>query len=380
VFKTSARANQATLATPSTITDTNITGAAHFQFLDALRGLASAWVVLFHLTVSSTLPAVTGGVPGFLWATIFGRGGLGVAVFFVLSGFVICHSLRRGLGSGPELGTYLLRRAIRLTPPYWAAIGVAVAVHGLAAAVNHESFAPGGAPLSVGRVLSHLFYLEGLVGHEYLNDVFWTLTVEMQFYIILGVFLMGVTVLGRGRPRTFTVSVWGAAALTLAGVRFDGDPQTTFVPLFYAFFLGAIVYWAWTARIGYGIVAVYLGVLGLLFVERPDAFLATTILTGGLMLAAAATNDGLARWLSAPPFQFLGRISYSLYLTHVPVQGAVLLAVVNVAGTGPTAVVLAAVLSTVASLVAALVFWRAIERPAMRWSSSLKKPNPVDTR
>ena len=346
---------------------------AHFQFVDALRGLAALWVVLFHLTVSTALPAVTGGVAGFVWGTLFGRGALGVAVFFVLSGFVIAHSLRRGLHSLGAFATFLVRRVIRLTPPYWAAIGLAIAMNGLASVVNHKSFAPGGGALSPARIASHLVYLEGLLRYHYINDVFWTLTIEMQFYVVLALFLLAGGVATRIHPAAFEVLVWVAGAAAVAGSRFGGDHQVTFVPTFYSFFLGVVVYWAWTNRISQLIVPVFASSLIVLFAQRSDAFLAASVLTGLALAAAAWSGRGLSRWLSARPLQFLGRTSYSLYLVHVPVQGAALVAVTRALGTGPAAVVTAAVVSTAVSLVAAAAFWPIVERPAMRWSRARKE-------
>lgn len=348
--------------------------AEHFKFPDALRGLASLWVVLYHLTISATLPTVAaGGAVGLLWNTVFGYGGLGVAVFFVLSGFVIAHSLRRWLDGGVQLGNYLIRRVIRLSPPYWAAIVFALVIHGLAARVNHEPFAPGGAPLTGPRVLSHAVYLEGLVGHHYINDVFWTLTLEMQFYLVLGLFLAGVGRFAPNRPRLFTGSTATLAALALVGARSGLASHVTFIPLFYSFLLGALVYWVWIGRVHRAVLVANLVALGGLFAFRTDAFLATSALTGVALLVAAHTRS-LGTWLAARPFQFLGRISYSLYLVHVPVLGAVVLAVVKVAGTGPAAVVAASALAMAASIAASAVFWWAVEKPSTRWSAAMKQP------
>lgn len=362
----------------------------HFAFPDALRGLASLWVVLFHLTIISNLPVVTDrGLVGLLWHTIFGYGGLGVAVFFVLSGFVIAHSLRHWLDGRVQLGNYLIRRVVRLSPPYWAAIVFAIVVHAMAARVNQEPFAPGGAPLTVARLVSHVFYLEGLVGHVYINDVFWTLTLEMQFYLVLGLFLAGLARLA-ARPAgaagavgtgPFTGAVAVLALASVAGSWSGLATQVTFVPLFYSFLLGAVAYWTWIRRVHPALLAGFLVLLAGSFAVRPNAFLATSILTA-LALQVAAYGNRLGTWLAAGPFQFLGRISYSLYLVHVPVLGAVVVAVLKVMGDGPAAVVAASVGGITASVVASSVFWWAIERPSTRWSAALKpssapRPRPA---
>jgi peptidoglycan/LPS O-acetylase OafA/YrhL len=349
----------------------------HFHLLDSMRGLAALWVVLFHLTISTSMPPLRRGIGGFVWGTVFGRGALGVAVFFVLSGFVISHSLRRGLASGQAVSSFAVRRVVRLTPPYWAAIVVAVAVHALAVVVNHEPFAPGGAPLSGARVAGHLFYLEGLLGQRYIDNVFWTLSVEMQFYVVLALFLvLAHLVVGR-HPTSFRPLVWILAVLTLAGARSGLATQVTFVPLLYSFVLGAVVYWVHSGRLRHLDLMAYLMALATLFAWQPDAFLGASIVTGTI-IAAASAADGLAGWLSGRWLRFLGRISYSLYLVHVPVQGAVLLAWAKIFGTSGPAVVGTAVASTAACLVAAVAFWWAVERPSVAWAASLnRRPKPA---
>ena len=267
----------------------------HFHFLDALRGLAALWVVLFHLSVAQVLPSVEeGGAGGFMWLTVFRRGGLGVAVFFVLSGFVIAHSLRHGLGSRRALRSFATGRLLRLTPPYWAAIVVAIVIHGLASIVNREPFAPGGGPLSVSRVFSHLVYLQGVVEDPAISEVFWTLAIEMQFYLAFAVFLIAVHLLARRWPAAFRPMVWALGALSVVGARSGVDPQLTLAPLFYSFALGAIIYWVHIARLpplDLGIIALGLLVLA---IESPSSFLNASLVTGGLLVVASVAVWAIA--------------------------------------------------------------------------------------
>ncbi|MBW4440086.1 MAG: acyltransferase family protein [Plectolyngbya sp. WJT66-NPBG17] len=65
-----------------------------FYFIDALRGLAALWVVLFHAHLDERLDSLEQSLPFWIDAPFFTGGSLGVAIFFVLSGFVIVHSLR----------------------------------------------------------------------------------------------------------------------------------------------------------------------------------------------------------------------------------------------------------------------------------------------
>ncbi|MEM8924064.1 MAG: acyltransferase family protein [Actinomycetota bacterium] len=89
-------------------------GALRFPMLDAVRGLAAMWVVLFHLTLLVDGPGT--GPARLLWDHVIGNGALGVAVFYVLSGFVITHSPRNGFGAAATPVNFMVRRIIRLTP------------------------------------------------------------------------------------------------------------------------------------------------------------------------------------------------------------------------------------------------------------------------
>ena len=61
----------------------------NFSLVQALRGFAALWVVLFHLEKQEAATGLTTHLPAWLTYMVFGYGSAGVAVFFVLSGFPI---------------------------------------------------------------------------------------------------------------------------------------------------------------------------------------------------------------------------------------------------------------------------------------------------
>lgn len=101
-------------------------------------------------------------------------------------------------------------------------------------------------------------------------------------------------------------------------------------------------------------------------------------------MPAAATAAGL--WLSfrhglaqdtfrGAPFQFLGKISYSIYLMHVPVLMIGLAAWNRLAGRSIAADAAGLVLAIVGVIAVSYIFWWLIERPAHRWSQALFAAN-----
>ncbi len=148
------------------------------ETIDLLPGVAALAVCWFHLTNANTIAGV-----GLLQAS--GKyGWLGVEVFFVISGFIIPYALHRGGYRLNRFPTFLLKRIIRLDPPYIVSILLVLLTGYLITLAPHyqgEAF-----HLDFTRILLHLGYLNVLVGYEWLNPVYWTLAIEFQYYLLIG--------------------------------------------------------------------------------------------------------------------------------------------------------------------------------------------------
>jgi len=94
--------------------------ARRLTHIDALRGIATIWVVLFHEVKAGPLWEAIPTVP----RALFEWGHLGVAIFFALSGFVIARSLGNQNLDRSSSGRFLVRRYVRLLPPYYFSIAV----------------------------------------------------------------------------------------------------------------------------------------------------------------------------------------------------------------------------------------------------------------
>lgn len=155
--------------------ETSSAVASRFLYVDGLRELAALAVVLFHAHAGAhldRLPAVVG--------EILEHGDLGVPVFFTLSGFVIATvcatTWRRPASSdvssrvGPCVSLH----------PTTGAIALVIGMQWLSARVTGQSFETP----SAARVGAHLVYGQGLLRYPALNDIFWTLCYEIQFYLV----------------------------------------------------------------------------------------------------------------------------------------------------------------------------------------------------
>jgi len=157
--------------------------------IDGLRGIACLGVAVYHLTrYGATAELATEGLPApLLWGA--NHGWIGVQFFFVISGFVIAHTLRDAVVDGWYIGNYALRRSLRLDPPYWVTIAGVLALHFLWTHwLNWQSPLdvprPLQPPLSGWLVVSHVLYIHKLQGFDSLSTGFWTLCIEIQFYLL----------------------------------------------------------------------------------------------------------------------------------------------------------------------------------------------------
>jgi peptidoglycan/LPS O-acetylase OafA/YrhL len=237
-----------------------------------------------------------------------------------------------------------------------ASILVAVALAYASAAV--PGFRGGRPAFSVPQLLSHLAYANGLLGFHSINVVYWSLSLEFQYYLLVG--LMAPLLLSG----TQIVRLGALAALALAALAL---PYKLIV--FSWFFLFE------------------LGILTFYFRER---MLSRSGYVAGLALAGAGTGVtlGLATALVAVatalliafvqlrnrPLLFLGDISYSLYLIHVPVGGRVINAGSRL-GLGPAGWVLWTLGAFAVAVLAAYGFHRLVERPAREWAARIPYGN-----
>ena len=317
---------------------------AEFRSLTGLRIVAAAWVVLFHFHFTG-LDGVGAAVE--VLGPLVTAGALGVDLFFVLSGFVIAHTYLDRLGPALRLrptARFVWARACRIWPAYalvfhlFAIWVVARLVWGSDDRVAFQAVQP---------VVSLPEYLQQLVlvqlwdapffdGASWVGST-WSISAEWLAYL-----LFPVAALVFHRLRDLPVALLAAGALALM------------TPIAWAYLLTGSPYhpWSWAVRVLCGFGA---GVLAHLVVRRlqsdgrarervrrwasalaaalPLAVAAGLVAgelagpgRGGAVLVAfpvlvgalALADRGPATWLAKPAMVYGGRVSYSLYLVHIP--------------------------------------------------------------
>lgn len=270
--------------------------------IEYLRGAAALMVAWFHITL--TFP------PGAI-RTISKWGYYGVPIFFVISGFVLPLSiwaLHRDQYRLSHFPGFALRRVVRLEPPYLISIFLILMLWWLSAAVPGYAGPPFAIPTA--QVASHFLYLPKLAGYDWLQPAYWTLAYEFCFY-----FLLGLTF-----PFIVRHGIWGLAVTLVLGESlawmFRGvlDP---FVPLFA---MGASLFLWRQDRLSAVQFAATLFIAGLLAGSESWYLTFTGLFTCGLIAVFAERRLPTAFHRT---HVLLGSISYSLYITHIPVGGRV---------------------------------------------------------
>ena len=346
--------------------------------IDGLRGIAAMAVVFYHLygnirlTLSFDVPVAVD------WLLMHGY--LGVAIFFVLSGYVITLNIGRAKITPGFMWRFALRRAIRLDPPYWLSIAAAIALTFAAAHAfpELEKTYP-----SVRQVLAHLVYLQGILGFQDIVPIYWTLTFEVQFYLFILVLLFAaqVTLKVEDAPQSLAFPVVAGMWLLLAALSlaqfFDWveiAPRGTFLPYWYCFSLGMFCVWAVSDWLKLGWFAVHWSLV--LFCSIAGGWNETgivVVITGALLLVAGKKGK-LHIWTLGRAMQYLGRISYSLYLFHGIVGWSTVSLLKRWTGT-PLGMEWAGVVfvgGLLASIASAHIVYLLVERPSIALSRRIR--------
>ncbi|MFF3687378.1 acyltransferase family protein [Streptomyces sp. NPDC002187] len=286
--------------------------------LDGLRILAALSVCLYHYAGRSSTGEFWGGSPKELFpglSSAAAYGCLGVQLFFVISGFVICMS-----SWGKSLGHFFRSRVSRLYPAYWVAILLTTAACVVLPSVSE--------PLRLNEVLVNFTMLQQPMGVDRVLGVCWTLWVEARFYLLFALFVVwkGVTY----RRVVVFCCLW-----TVAGVlaRVADNPLADEIVMrdHAPFFIGGLALYlihrhgsdlllwgivgvSWALGQRYSTSALWHPDSADVYIERsPYVILAVVTFAFGSVAAVAL---GRLRWANWRWLTVAGALTYPFYLVH----------------------------------------------------------------
>lgn len=356
--------------------------------LDALRGFAALSVVFHHFSCLFPLgDRFASGSQSWTKAFEFLRrtpgsllaaGHESVILFFVLSGFVLSLPFNKE-GKPPSTVAFIVKRVFRIYVPYVIAILVAISANdffgGPMLSMNTWFNQTWSTPIHATDVVNNILFL-GNYDFAQFNTATWSLVYEMRISLLFP-FLMYL--LGRRRSTTVLMSIAGTLAAYLITSRLKVDPRTCITIFYTALFLvGALV-----AREYEGLRCTLIysrskGTRLLLVSAGPLIFAYSHLLyrfpirgwffgdclctiSGVLLIVSATAVPSLRAVLLSRIGQFLGKVSYSLYLLH----GTLLFSAIHLLyDRMPLPMIL--VLYVSLTLALSTLFYRLVESPAMR--------------
>jgi peptidoglycan/LPS O-acetylase OafA/YrhL len=346
-----------------------------FLFIDGLRGAAALLVTFYHLYAGGAVKQVLTGIMPAPIDSVLVNGWIGVEVFFVVSGFVIAHSLRSNSMNFVVIGNFFWRRFIRLAPPYWIAIFLNTLINygSNFLLISRKVPMPG-----ANEVLVNMLFLQELLGVSGILVVAWTLCLEVQFYAVFTVQKATLQVLhsttGRISKAFLIVFVPLAMLSTALKTNLINLPiQGLFLSDWYAFFAGILLYWTLEKQYK-NIVYVfysYLALLTIILIFHPNLAVAVTV---GItfIIYAVGKLDHLHDWLNNDWIQYFGKISYSLYLMHVIVGARVINIGYRFLSNAPITAIFLFFLGLISSILASHLLYLYIEKPTVKLGQRFK--------
>ena len=166
--------------------------------IDLLRFFAVMAVLIFHYAFRGHAADSLSSMPYPLLAEPAKYGYLGVELFFMISGFVILMTAASG-----DLRGFVVSRLVRLYPAFWACCTLTFVVIMVAGAPRFQATA--------GQYLLNMTMLSGFFGVASIDNAYWSLFVEIQFYAMVAIILL----LGRIHQSQTLLAIWLAACIAL---------------------------------------------------------------------------------------------------------------------------------------------------------------------
>ena len=361
-----------------------IRGGGYLSQIDALRGWAILLVFFFHAWGISG--GSTGAEPS-LWFSYVAAGRTGVTLFFVISGFLLSIPWLRAMQSPdvamPSLKNYYAARVLRIVPLYYLAVFMACVVSG--------SWGTGFKAFTFQFVGFEIFPF---------SVVWWTLVTEVQFYLVLPLLIWLLAREGKSRLILLLVLIlWGGVYMTQVLHNPSGEKISSYLLTksllgrLPAFLLGMLAAWIflkaralpifsanWVRVLGAVAVLLALYVNGVVLRHTVllgewqsesnwhEHHIYEAILWSVVLLVLVLTRPLLYRVIANSVLAVVGKLSYSLYLWHVPILFYVIYPTKERIGVGFSESVLAYLLTFAAlllSLIASLLTYRFIELPGL---------------
>ena len=295
-----------------------------FGVINVLKAVAAQLIVLHHLTFYGPMADFARPLFPTLIDWLADEARISVQVFLVIGGFLAAKSLAPGGQPGLRhpMGT-ILRRYLKLAPPFIAAMLLAIGASALAGTwMTHDAIS---APPGVAQLAAHALLVHDVLGYEALSAGAWYVAIDFQLYALLCVLLWagGRVAPERPLPWLMPAALTVAVGASLLYFNLDADWDSWALYFVGSYGLGVLAWWASDPRR-----ATWAGA-GLLCMMAAPALVALAFdfrsrIALALLVACLLVLVGRARVPQHAPGAWslvnaMGKISYAIFLVHFPV-------------------------------------------------------------
>ncbi len=313
--------------------------------LDIFRAIAALSVCFFHFDQHNYV-----GQP---WVDIpLSYGFYGVHIFFVISGFVIPLSIANRMKTIADFKRFMVSRFFRLYPAYVASIILTLSLLYLSLNLTgKQELMPN---INLPSILAHLTLTNDLFGISWYSVIYWTLGIEAQYYLLIALTIPALIDESR-------LTKYAAVLLWIIPPVFFGVGVTIFSwgALFGMGILTFMVFRKLIPRSGYFVLLLLAALIHGYAFETTSALIGLTTALGISYLPVIQNRF----------FIWIGVISYSLYLIHVPI-GTRTISMFQMFDTSMIVRFAALFVAAGASIFAAWIFYLVIEKPSHRHASA----------
>lgn len=269
--------------------------------IEWLRGFAMLSICYTHFKVHF--------VSNDFWFHTMMYADFGVSIFFVISGFVIPLSLFEKNYSINQYPLFLKKRLIRVYPPFLAGLAVSILLAWLS---NFSPYHQGSiSPIHPTYIISNIFFIPSLFGQPWYSPVLWTLAIEIQFYLIIG--LVAPLIFSKEKWVVFlTIFIFGGIQFIVKDERIFGFHSLVFL-------IGIVGFLKWKDRISLLEWCIITTIILIAIAYKMDLTFTKFVALPVCILLILFTN------LKSKFFEFCGKISYSYYILHIIIGGSLII-------------------------------------------------------
>lgn len=280
--------------------------------IDLLRFFAALAVVFFHYSFRGYAADAMSIMPYPLLAPFAKYGYLGVQLFFMISGFVILMTAANG-----NLRGFVISRFARLYPAFWTCCTITFAT---IVAIGEPRFSA-----SIGQYLTNMTMMSDFVGVPSIDGAYWSLFVEIHFYVIICV----VLAIGRIHRAQSFLAFWLIASITLEIFPIGNAGYFLIVDYSAYFIAGATYFLVWSQGISLARVVILIVSWGLalfqsinglpsfekIYNTSMNSYVVAGIITSFFFMMLLISLRGTS-FFGRNRWQLAGALTYPLYLLH----------------------------------------------------------------